>query len=148
MDYLQLMRTGEKKTDEDGYKCVSKCSRAVMGMAKRLDIPGVALSQFNREIEKREDKRPEMSDLRESGQIEQDASVIGLMWRPGHSMPDPPYVDRLYINWAKHRGGSLGVTTSSITPALNRIGADPLPEPMPEPTATKGKGHDDDDNPF
>lgn len=82
IDYLQLIESGtrEKSREEE----VRKVSRQIKAMAGQLDVPVLLLSQLNRESEKRPDKRPRLSDLRESGAIEQDADVILLLHRPGY----------------------------------------------------------------
>ena len=77
VDYLQLLRFGKSL----GYECVTEVSRSLKSMAKLIGCPVIVLSQLNRDLEKRVDKRPKSSDLRESGQIEQDADWITLIYR-------------------------------------------------------------------
>lgn len=105
VDYLQLMTSGKRV--ESRQQEVSEFSRQLKLLAKELDVPVVAISQLNREVEARADKRPMMSDLRESGSLEQDADMIMLLYRGDLYDPDnAPGEAELIV--AKHRGGRTG----------------------------------------
>ena len=102
-DYLQLMSSGKKV--ESRQQEVSEFSRSLKLLAKELDVPVIALSQLNRGSEQRTDKRPMVSDLRESGSIEQDADMVILLHREDMYNPDSERVGEADMIIAKHRGG-------------------------------------------
>ena len=103
LDYLQLMSSGKKA--ESRQQEVSEFSRSLKLLAKELDVPVIALSQLNRGSEQRTDKRPMVSDLRESGSIEQDADMVILLHREDMYNPDSERVGEADMIIAKHRGG-------------------------------------------
>jgi replicative DNA helicase len=109
VDYLQLMSSGKKY--ESRQQEVSDFSRSIKLMAKELDVPVVAISQLNRGPEQRTDKRPQVSDLRESGSLEQDSDVVMLLHRPDAFDRDDPRGGEADIILGKHRNGPTATIT-------------------------------------
>ncbi len=107
VDYMQLMTSGKRY--ESRQQEVSDFSRSLKLMAKELEVPVVALSQLNRGPEQRTDKRPQVSDLRESGSIEQDSDAVLLLHRPDAIDRDDPRGGEADIILGKHRNGPTGV---------------------------------------
>jgi replicative DNA helicase len=113
IDYLQLMTTGGDAKGGNREQEISTISRSIKGIAKELDVPVIALSQLSRQVETRGgDKRPLLSDLRESGAIEQDADIVGFIYRPEYygieeDRDGMPSKGTAEIIIAKHRNGAL-----------------------------------------
>ncbi len=119
IDYLQLMTSGKKV--ESRQQEVSEFSRQLKLLAKELEVPVVAMSQLNRGPEQRTDKRPMLSDLRESGAIEQDADMVILLHRPDAFERDDPRGGEADLIVAKHRNGPTKTVTVAHQLHLSRF---------------------------
>ena len=107
IDYLQLIQ-GSGKRNASREQEISEISRSLKILAKELDVPVIALSQLSRAAEQRQDHRPMLSDLRESGAIEQDADIVMFLYRDDYYNPDTEKKNIAEIILAKHRAGSTG----------------------------------------
>ena len=107
IDYLQLVQ-GSNRRNGSREQEISEISRSLKILAKELNVPVIALSQLSRAVEQRPDHRPMLSDLRESGAIEQDADIVMFLYRDDYYNPDSEKKDIAEVIIAKHRGGSLG----------------------------------------
>ena len=107
IDYLQLVQ-GSNKRNGSREQEISEISRSLKILAKELNVPVIALSQLSRAVEQRPDHRPMLSDLRESGAIEQDADIVMFLYRDDYYNKDSEKKDIAEVIIAKHRGGSLG----------------------------------------
>ncbi len=106
IDYLQLIESDDKRASREQQ--IAQITRRLKGIAKECELPVIALSQLNRGVELREDKRPRLADLRESGAIEQDADIVMFLHRPDAYNPDDrPGLAEIVV--AKHRSGPTGI---------------------------------------
>ena len=119
VDYMQLMTSGKKV--ESRQQEVSEFSRQLKLLAKELEVPVVAISQLNRGPEQRTDKRPQVSDLRESGSLEQDADMVILLHRPDSIERDDPRAGEADIILGKHRNGPTATITVAHQLHLSRF---------------------------
>lgn len=125
IDYLQLMHGSKKTNDYNRVQEISEITQGLKSIAKELDIPVIALSQLSRAVEQRDDKRPQLSDLRDSGSIEQDADIVMFLYREEYyeERKEPTPDTEKYEEWqqkmekiyniaelivAKHRNGPIG----------------------------------------
>ncbi|WP_373304122.1 replicative DNA helicase [Streptomyces subrutilus] len=121
VDYLQLMQSGSARRHENRQQEVSDMSRNLKLLAKELEVPIVALSQLNRGPEQREDKKPRVSDLRESGSIEQDADMVILLHREDAYDKESPRAGEADLIVAKHRNGPTATITVAFQGHYSRF---------------------------
>jgi len=121
IDYLQLMEGRSRSGESNRVQEISEISRSLKGLARELQVPVIALSQLSRAVEHRDNKRPQLSDLRESGSIEQDADVVMFMYRDEYYNPDSESKGITEILIKKHRNGPTGMSELFFNPAQMRF---------------------------
>ena len=139
VDYLQLITTGESNSQKNRVQEVSEITGALKALAKELSVPILALSQLSRQVEQREDKRPQLSDLRESGSIEQDADCVMFVYRESYYLgrAEPREGTEEHLKWqedmdrlkhqaevviGKQRHGPIGIVKLSFDADTTKFG--------------------------
>lgn len=121
IDYLQLMSSGSSRSGDSRQQEISDISRGLKRMARELDVPVVALSQLSRAVEQRPDHRPMLSDLRESGAIEQDADVVMFLYRDEYYNKESELKGTAEVIIAKQRNGPIGTVTLAWLPQFTKF---------------------------
>ena len=121
IDYLQLMSGSVGKRSDSRQQEISDISRSLKAVARELNVPVISLSQLSRAVEQRPDHRPMLSDLRESGAIEQDADVVMFIYRDDYYHKDTEHVNEAEIIIAKQRNGPIGTVTLTWLPQYTKF---------------------------
>lgn len=142
IDYLQLMTGSAKSSEGNRVQEISEISRGLKGLARELNIPVIALSQLSRAVEHRDDKKPQLSDLRESGSIEQDADLVLFIYRDEYYHPDSDRKGITEILIRKHRNGPIGNLELFFNPAQMRFSTLDRKRASAAPPPTDVEGND------
>jgi len=117
IDYLQLLSAKAENRQQE----ISVISRSLKEISRELEVPVITLSQLSRSVESREEKRPQLSDLRESGSIEQDADVVMMLYRPEYYFPTEEHRGKAEVLIVKHRNGATGTINLQFQGSLLRF---------------------------
>lgn len=126
LDHLHKMSTGDRRIDKDETPRVSQCMEGLTRVCKDTGMFGVIMCQLNRQVEARQDRRPRLSDLKQTGRIEEDAAGVVLLYRDGYYQPAQPWEDVMELAVAKNRDGACDTISIGCVPALNRMTAAPF----------------------
>ncbi len=121
IDYIQLMSSGKGSSNDSRQQEISDISRALKGVARELNVPVIVLSQLNRAVDSRADHRPMLSDIRESGAIEQDADVIMFLYRDDYYNPETEEKNIAEVIIAKQRNGPTGTIKLAWQPKYTKF---------------------------
>lgn len=126
IDYLQLLHSTARRSQENRQQEIADISSGIKGLAKELRVPVLVLSQLNRELEKDKSRKPRLSDLRESGAIEQDADVVGLLYKPSSGDDDESPAEEqdgapVNLLIAKQRNGPTGDVNLTFLKSYTRF---------------------------
>lgn len=121
IDYLQLITGRSRGGSENRQQEISEISRSLKGLARELNVPVIALSQLSRAVEQRQDKRPMLSDIRESGSIEQDADIVAFLYRDDYYNPETEEKNIIEIIIAKQRNGPTGKVKLAFLKEYNKF---------------------------
>lgn len=120
VDYLQLI-SGRRSSGENRQQEISEISRMLKQVAREMEVPVVALAQLSRSVEQRQDKRPMLSDIRESGSIEQDADIVAFLYRDDYYDPDSDKKNVVEVHIAKQRNGPTGTVELAFLKNYNKF---------------------------